>query len=204
MPAPGLRERVARLRCRGERDGRGASATLGYGLSIRSSRARDNRLVEIFAVAIGVGFIILGLIYVRGSKMPADPHPNHIEFVERLSERDLVAGYNETLVGITCARDFGHSADRSLAEIEIARSFYVQLMKTRGMPVTVGEKAKLKRRLAVLAAKARHAASSIDVRTSDQYHSLRVEQDFDDVMDFERDRTQLDEACASMRRALGQ
>lgn len=101
-----------------------------------------------FFVLLAVLFVVFVFgLHLQGAKLEAQPHPKHESFVTDLSVDELKIGFNEALTGLNLAFKFRWKASRIVAEVEIARSFYVELMKRMGTPINVKTKSKLKRDL---------------------------------------------------------
>jgi hypothetical protein len=162
-------------------------------------------MVEVIAIisAAVAAFLVLFMINVirRGNRLLAQPHPKHIAFVDQLSKEELEIAYNETLVGIASAGEWQWSSSKTLAEIEIALSLYVQLMKVRGEPIRYGEKGKLR----IESARAANAATAKPpVGGTRFFERLALFQPFkvDQFVDELPDRTNLDDTVNQMKRAL--
>lgn len=135
----------------------------------------------VFLAILGIIFFIANA-YRKGGRKLAEPHPAHIELLREFHTDELALAYNLTLANISLSSKFGSSNERILAEVEIARSLYVELMRRRKEPITVSQKAALKKQLAMLA-----LLKTQERRTEGDYSdlTLRIDQDIDEPFNSE-------------------
>lgn len=138
--------------------------------------------IVFFLAILGIIFFIANA-HRRGARKFAEPHAAHIELLRDFHTDELSLAYNLTLANISLSSKFGSSNKRILAEVEIARSLYVELMRRRKEPITVSQKAALKRQITMLA-----SFKTQKRRTEGDYSdlSLRVDQDIDEPVDSEK------------------
>jgi len=112
----------------------------------------DLSKIQMISIFVALGILVLFVIlHRRGGSQLADPHRLHVDIIRDFSAGELALAYNLTLTSLSLSREFGSSSSRINAEIEVARSLYVTLMKSRGNSITVSEKAKMKVQLTRLA-----------------------------------------------------
>lgn len=171
-------------------------------LSVSSCTGKDlNReIIELSKIQMISIFVIFGIIVLfvilhrRGSNKLAEPHPLHVDIIRDFDKSELALAYNLTLTNLSLSRDFGSSRSQIKAEVEVARSLYVVLMKSRGKPITVAEKANIKMQLTRLAVS--------DNRKTNVGHSrleLRVDQDVDDPKNYDRFHTMLEKMRGTLQ-----